>query len=88
MKKSYAIKVPIKDAQEIKLIINKNKLRNNECKLKKDKEFIYYPIKNFESKNNILTNRSLKINNFKIIIDEFEEIRKKNKNLQRKFRFT
>lgn len=79
MKKSYAIKVPLKYAQDTKLIINKNNLRNNECKLKKDKQFIYFPIKSFEIKNEILTNKNLKLNNFNIIIDDFEEYEKKIK---------
>lgn len=77
MKKSYAIKVPIKYAQEIKLILNKKNLRNNNCKLKKDKHFIYFPIINFDSKKDISANK--KLNNLKIILDNFEEYEKKIK---------
>ena len=79
MKKSYAIKVPLKYAQEIKLIINKKNLINNSCKLKKDKHFIYFPIINFDNKKNLLTNNNLKLKNLKIIIKDFEEYEKKIK---------
>jgi len=78
MKKSYAIKVPIKYAQEIKLIINKNNLINKSFKLKKDNNFIYYPIKELEN-NNILNNIRLKVKSINIILDDFEECEKKIK---------
>jgi tRNA (guanine37-N1)-methyltransferase len=44
MKKSYAIKTPIKNAEKINQIIKKNNLRNKNLKLKKDTNYIYYPI--------------------------------------------
>lgn len=77
MKKSYAIKVPIKYAQEIQQILKKNNLRNNNLKLKKNKNYLYYPIKEKNSKifSNILSN----IEDSRIIIEDFTKYDKKIK---------
>ncbi len=74
MKKSYAIKVPIKYAQKTLLFIKNKNLINKNLKLKKINQFLLIPIL---KSNNI---SKLKINNnYKIIEDYFEEYEKKYK---------
>jgi tRNA (guanine37-N1)-methyltransferase len=80
MIKSYAIKIPINSAQHFTLINETFNILDTTLKIKKNKNFIYFPIKKdkFEKTqvNNLL---KLKINNFSIIKDNFEEYQKKVK---------
>ncbi len=80
MKKSYAIKVPLEYAKKTKQIINKNNLKNNYLKIKKNTSFIYYPInKSIKTINKKLKENISTIPNLTIILDYFEEYQKKIK---------
>lgn len=81
MKNSYAIKVPLRYAQDTKQIINKYKFGNNNVKLKKNNKFIYFPIifKNNLEKNKILERTKSITKKVEIILNDFEENEKKNK---------
>jgi tRNA (guanine37-N1)-methyltransferase len=68
MKKSYAVKVPLKDAEKIKVILNKHRLIDKNLKIKKDTIYLYFPI---TKKDTLLI---LKNN---IIKEDFEEVEKK-----------
>ncbi|MCJ7571527.1 MAG: class I SAM-dependent methyltransferase family protein [Candidatus Thermoplasmatota archaeon] len=74
MKKSYAIKVPIKYAKKTKVIIKLNNIQNKNLKLRKDKKFIYYPIKELD--NNKLI-KFKKVKYIEIMLTSFEEQEKK-----------
>jgi tRNA (guanine37-N1)-methyltransferase len=78
MKNSYSIKVPLRYAQNIKQIINKYKIKNNNVKLKKDKKFIFFPIifKNNIKENKILEEIKLTTKKAEIILNDFEENKK------------
>ncbi len=80
MIKSYAIKIPINYAQNFTSINKALYIINTSLKIKKDKNFIYFPIKKekFE-KTQLINILKLKLNNFSIIKDNFEEYQKKVK---------
>jgi len=79
MKKSYAIKVPIRYAQKINLIIKSNNLKNINYKIKKNEKFIYYPIKNIKYLNNNKLEFLKGVKYYKILRTGFEEQEKKIK---------
>lgn len=80
MIKSYAIKIPIEYAQNFILLNKTFNIINQGLKIKKDQNFIYFPIKKEKFEITQVTNNlKLKINNFSIIKDNFEEYQKKIK---------
>jgi tRNA (guanine37-N1)-methyltransferase len=68
-----AIKVKLEDAEKIKRELIKQKAINTEYKIKKDKEHIYFPLKDDFEKDNTQ----------EIINTEFEKTRSKDKNLKK-----